>query len=122
MAKGGKSKKKEAWREFPGQIGEDVHDRKGRSARRGGKLLPCMEGEGGKGAQLEVEKNLSTRYPNFESRPPLGKLFHDPRSQQPMSQMQYYRQIPNMVSVQLIAPTLLILFPLDMHPHLRFST
>jgi hypothetical protein len=46
--------------------------RKERPAARGGKILPFMVGEGGRGGQLEVEKNLLTLYPIFESRPPLG--------------------------------------------------
>src|ERR1700761_3190491 len=47
--------------------------RRGRPARlRGGNLLPYMAGEGGRGGPAEVEKNLSTPYPNFESRHPLG--------------------------------------------------
>jgi hypothetical protein len=61
----------QTWREFSGQIGEDAHDRKGQPTARGGKFLCFMEGEGGRGRQHEVEKNFSTLYPNFESRPPL---------------------------------------------------
>jgi hypothetical protein len=37
--------------------GEDAHDRKERSAARGGKLLPFMEGEGGGGSR-EGRKKL----------------------------------------------------------------
>ncbi|KAJ6589681.1 hypothetical protein B0H19DRAFT_1058667 [Mycena capillaripes] len=33
-----------------------------------------MEGEGGRGGQLEVKKNFLTPYPIFESRPPLGPM------------------------------------------------
>ncbi|KAJ7190830.1 hypothetical protein GGX14DRAFT_407695 [Mycena pura] len=33
-----------------------------------------MAGEGGRGRPAEVEKKLSTPYPNFESRTPLGRI------------------------------------------------
>src|ERR1700761_8844628 len=50
--------------------------RPGQPARlRGGQLLPYMAGEGGRGGPAEVEKNLSTPYPNFESRHPLARTW-----------------------------------------------
>ncbi|KAJ7364611.1 hypothetical protein DFH08DRAFT_930451 [Mycena albidolilacea] len=40
---------------------------------RGGNFLPYMEGGGGRGGLLEVEKNFPTLYPFFGSRFPLEK-------------------------------------------------
>jgi hypothetical protein len=47
-----------------------------RPGARSGKLLPYMEGGGGRGGPLRVEKNLSTLCTYFESRVPLGKMGH----------------------------------------------
>jgi hypothetical protein len=52
--------------------GEDAHDRKERTAARGGKLLSFMEGGRGRGGPRKVEKNFSTLYPFLESRFPLA--------------------------------------------------
>jgi hypothetical protein len=54
-----------------GGSGEDSHDRKERTAARGGKLLPFMEGGRGAGPG-KVEKNFSTLYPFFEYEFPLA--------------------------------------------------
>jgi hypothetical protein len=56
--------------------GEGTHDRKERTAVRGGKLLPFMEEGRGRGGLEKVKKNFSTLYPFFESRFPLGYQVH----------------------------------------------